>query len=178
MRIIAGTLGGRQFVAPKNQATHPMSEQVRGALFNTLGDITGLSILDAFAGSGALSLEAISRGASKAVAIDNDRRAFETLQDNIAQLGLSNHVKAIKANVSGWSDRNQGQVFDLLFVAPPYDNLQLPVIQKITHHLKPHGLLVLDWPGHMTAPGLSALKKVQENNYGDASLLFYRPEVA
>ncbi|MCA9330109.1 RsmD family RNA methyltransferase, partial [Candidatus Saccharibacteria bacterium] len=63
MRIISGKLGSRQFIAPKGFATHPMGDRVRTALFNTLGDIVGLTVLDAFGGSGAISFEAISRGA-------------------------------------------------------------------------------------------------------------------
>jgi 16S rRNA (guanine(966)-N(2))-methyltransferase RsmD len=75
MRIIAGTLGGRTFESPHGRRTHPMSDKVRGSLFNTLGDIDGLTILDAFAGSGALAFEAISRGAEHVLAIEIDNRA-------------------------------------------------------------------------------------------------------
>ena len=70
MRVIAGRLGGRNFDSPKTQRTHPMSDKVRGALFNALGDLGGLTVLDAFAGSGACSLEAASRGATEVLAID------------------------------------------------------------------------------------------------------------
>ena len=70
MRIIAGDLKGREFKSPRGRTTRPMSEKTRGALFNTLGDIEGLSVLDGFAGSGALVFEAISRGAVSALAIE------------------------------------------------------------------------------------------------------------
>ena len=72
MRIIAGYLGGRQFNSPRSNRTHPMSDKARGGLFNALGDISGLTVLDAFAGSGALSFEAISRGAESVIAVDID----------------------------------------------------------------------------------------------------------
>jgi len=70
VRIIAGYLSGRQFNSPRSNRTHPMSDKARGGLFNSLGDISGLSLLDAFAGSGALSFEAISRGTASSVAVD------------------------------------------------------------------------------------------------------------
>src|SRR5579883_2683533 len=106
MRIVAGTLGGRQFEAPKGHRTHPMSDKVRGALFNMLGDISGLTVFDAFAGSGALSFEAISRGAKSAVAVDIDKSAHKTILKNAKQLGVPAQLKAIRANASGWSDNN------------------------------------------------------------------------
>src|SRR4051812_43097697 len=98
MRIIAGTMGGRTFSSPHGHRTHPMSDKMRGALFNTLGDIGGLTILDAFAGSGALSFEAVSRGARHATAIDSDRSAQQTITENIRSLSLNKHVKLIKAS--------------------------------------------------------------------------------
>jgi 16S rRNA (guanine966-N2)-methyltransferase len=84
MRIIAGRLGGRHFASPQGRRTHPMSDKMRGALFNALGDIDGLSVLDAFAGSGALAFEAVSRGAGHAVAIDVDKSAQRAIAENIS----------------------------------------------------------------------------------------------
>ena len=71
MRIISGVLGGRVFKAPNGNKTHPMSEKIRGAMFNSLGDISGLTVLDAFSGSGAVAIEAFSRGAEHVVAVDS-----------------------------------------------------------------------------------------------------------
>ncbi|HSX53355.1 MAG TPA: 16S rRNA (guanine(966)-N(2))-methyltransferase RsmD [Patescibacteria group bacterium] len=174
MRVIAGTLGGRQFDAPKGQRTHPMSDKVRGGLFNTLGDISGLNVLDAFAGSGALSLEAISRGAAHATAIDIDKNAHQTLMENVRQLDVDDAVKSIRANASGWSDNNLNSVFDLVFAAPPYDDLRLPLLQKLTKHVKDNGLYVLDWPGKSNTPEFEGLEVIKEQDYGDAKLVFYR----
>ena len=86
MRIIAGELRGRQFNSPKGHRTHPMGDRVRTALFNTLGDISDLTILDAFAGSGALTFEAISRGAKSAVTLEIDYDAYEVIQQNAEDL--------------------------------------------------------------------------------------------
>ncbi|HSW79936.1 MAG TPA: RsmD family RNA methyltransferase [Candidatus Saccharimonadales bacterium] len=174
MRIIAGSLGGRQFNSPKGHRTHPMSDRVRGALFNALGDISDLKVLDAFAGSGALSIESISRGAESVIAIDIDKSAAETIKSNVTQLGLQQKIKAIRANASGWSDNNPDIKFDIVIAAPPYDDLQLPVVIKIIRHLKTDGIFVLDWPGKLEQPQLDGLKIVHNKNFGDAQLVFYQ----
>ncbi len=174
MRVIAGQFGGRQFDAPKGQRTHPMSERVRGGLFGSLGDITGLTILDAFAGSGALSIEAISRGAKEAVAIDIDRQAFAAITSNIKSLNLDKQIKAIRANVSGWSDNNPSVQFDIVFIAPPYDDLQPKLLVKLIRHVKTDGIYALDWPGKTDLPDLAELDLIKRQDYGDAQVVFYR----
>src|SRR5438552_2637594 len=131
MRIIAGHLSGRQFDSPHGHRTHPMSEKIRGALFNALGDISDLSILDCFGGSGALSFEAISRGAADAVIVEIDKTVHKTISSNIQNLGLQGSIKAIRANVSSWSDHNPTQQFDLVLCNPPFDGLNLQLIQKL-----------------------------------------------
>lgn len=174
MRVISGRLGGRTFQAPAGHRTHPMGERVRGALFNTLGDIEGLSVLDAFAGSGALSIESISRGASHAVAVDIDKNAHGTITENVKALGISKQVKVVRANASGWSDNNQDSLFDIVIAAPPYDNLQYALVAKLTKHVVSEGLYVLDWPGHADLPQLPSLHLLKQYEYGDAQLVFYR----
>lgn len=174
MRVIAGSLGGRVFDAPKGHRTHPMSDKVRGALFNALGDITDMTVLDAFAGSGALSFEAISRGAKKAIAIEIDKRAKDTIQRNAEKLEITDKIKAIRANSSSWSDNNKDKEFDIVITAPPYDSLQQNIIQKLTVHLAKDGVYVLDWPGSLDPPTLDGMEQVSLKNYGDAQLIFYR----
>ena len=112
MRIIAGELKGRSFDSPRGRRTHPMSDKIRGALFNALGDLSGLTILDAFAGSGALSFEAISRGARSALAIELDKQAFQAISQNIDQLALDEKVQVLRKNVRGWSRNHQQQTFE------------------------------------------------------------------
>src|SRR4051812_42000237 len=113
MRVIAGGLSGRQFTSPRGRRTHPMSDKMRGALFNTLGDIGGLTILDAFAGSGAIGFEAISRGASRATAIDSDRGAQRAIAENVNKLGLGSQVKLIKTSAASWLRTTKDQ-FDVV----------------------------------------------------------------
>jgi 16S rRNA (guanine(966)-N(2))-methyltransferase RsmD len=174
MRIIAGVLGGRTFETPRGRTTRPMSEKVRGALFNTLGDIESLSVLDAFAGSGALAYEAISRGAASALAIEQDKTAHKTIEQNIKQLGLEGQIKNLRANVSGWSNNNAAKQFDLILLDPPYNNLDRQLLQKLARHAKTGGLIVLSWPGKEPAPPFESLEQVANKNHGDIQLVFYR----
>ncbi|MEI6237412.1 MAG: RsmD family RNA methyltransferase [Candidatus Saccharibacteria bacterium] len=88
MRIVAGNLRGHHFDSPKNAKTHPMSDKMRGALFNMLGDIEGLTVFDAFGGSGALSFEAISRGAKSAIITEVDKYAWAVIKQNSDKLKL------------------------------------------------------------------------------------------
>src|SRR3990167_8677607 len=175
MRIIAGFQKGRQFHEPHGHKTHPMSEKVRGALFNALGDIEGLTVLDAFAGSGALAFEAISRGAKSVVAIEKDRAAHSVIDQNVKDLKVGDKVHVVRANAGGWSIHNMEKRFDIVLLDPPYDQPQLNVIQTLVkRHVKPGGLAVLSFPGKVAAPELESLKKVADKNYGDSQLIFYK----
>jgi 16S rRNA (guanine966-N2)-methyltransferase len=174
MRIIAGKLGGRQFDSPKGHRTHPMSEKARGGLFNVLGDLDELTVLDAFAGSGALAFEAISHGASRVTAIDIDKRANKIIIENARKLGIESKVKVIRASAGAWSDKNPNATFDLVFAAPPYDDLQENILQKLVKHVKAQGVYVLDWPGKLPIPEFEGLEFIKDKDYGDARLVFYR----
>ena len=175
MRIITGTLGGQIISEPHGHKTHPMSEKVRGALFNILGDIDGLTFLDAFAGSGALSIEAVSRGAKQVIAIDQDRSAHATLDKNIAELHLRKQIDSVRANVGGWSIHNMEKKFDILLLDPPFDDLQENTLATLVkRHVKPGGLIVLSCPGKYAAAEFDKTEIVSEKTYGDAKLVFYR----
>ncbi len=173
MRIIAGSLGGRQFNSPHGQKTHPMSDKVRGALFNALGDISGLTVLDAFAGSGALSFEAISRGAKSALAIDSDQAAQRAISENVKSLNLASNVKLVKASVNAWlSTTNQD--FDIVVADPPYDNLQPDVLAKLAERAKRGGLIVFSLPPGANFQLPATYQQLSTKSYGDAQLKFYR----
>lgn len=174
MRIIAGKLGGRVFESPAGSRTHPMSDKMRGALYNSLGDITGLAVLDAFAGSGALSFEAVSRGAAHATAIDIDKSAITTVVNSAHALGISASVKAIRAGVASWLETSRSTMFDIILADPPYDDLQLGSVTKLAGRLNPGGIFVLSWPGKLDGPQLPGLELLRSKNYGDAQLLFYK----
>lgn len=174
MRIIAGDLGGRNFDSPNTHRTHPMGDKIRGALFNALGDIGGLTVLDAFAGSGALSFEAVSRGAASAVAIEIDKEAYLTVLKNTELLNLRDKIMVLRKNVSGWSRNNQHKLFDIVLADPPYNDIRPDLLQKLAQQVKPDGVFVLSWPGSEPVREFDGLQQVSAKKYGDAQLVFYK----
>jgi 16S rRNA (guanine966-N2)-methyltransferase len=171
MRVIAGSLGGRIFASPNGHRTHPMSDKMRGALFNILGDIEGLSVLDAFAGSGALSFEAVSRGAATVVAIERDRRAQETIIENVENLDISDRIQVVRGNAKSWL-RNHREQFDVILLDPPYNVPQEDLLEAIAKILKPTGTIILSWPPNRRLP-LFEQKLVASKSYGDGNLHIY-----
>lgn len=175
MRIIAGELRGRQFNSPKGHRTHPMGDRVRTALFNTLGDISGLSILDAFAGSGALTFEAISRGAKNVMSLEIEKDAFEVIKENVKNLGISDKINLQHINARSWSYRNNSERFDIVFCDPPYNKLQETILEKLAKHTRDGGILVYSLPPHgdIRLPE-DTYTLITTKTYGDAMLAFYR----
>lgn len=176
MKVSGGYLKGRHFKAPKGYATHPISERVKLALFNMLGDIEGLTVFDPFGGSGAISIEAISRGAASAICLDRDFQAYQTILRNVEQLNLADKIKVTRANAASWSAKNEDKTFDLVICEPPFNDLQPEVVDKMVKHLKPNGLMVLSHPGSGSAPTVNGVVVVDNRLYGDAALAFYRLE--
>ncbi|HSW37249.1 MAG TPA: RsmD family RNA methyltransferase [Candidatus Saccharimonadales bacterium] len=173
MRIIAGRLKGRIFSSPSGQRTHPMSDKIRGALFNALGDIAGLTVLDPFAGSGALSFEAISRGAKSALAIDSDPAAQRAIAENMRALGLADAVKLINANANAWL-KTSSETFDLVLCDPPYDSLQQDLLEKLAERAKIGGLIIYSLPPKANFALPTNYQPLSTKSYGDAQLVFYR----
>ena len=175
MRIIAGKLGGRQFDAPKGHRTHPMSEKARGGLFNALGDVVGLTVLDAFAGSGALAFEAISRGARHVTAIDIDKNAITSVGSSSRELGAEEQIKTIRAKSGSWSENNPDALFDLVLLDPPYDQIRPELLEKLANHAKPGGVIVCSLPpGTDFKLPTTDYQLLTAKSYGDAQLAFYR----
>ncbi len=176
MRVIAGWLGGRVFDSPRGHKTHPMSEKMRGSIFGALGDIKGLSVLDAFSGSGALAIEAISRGASTAHAIEMDPAAHKIINNNIKGFGIEDRMSVTRAYAGAWSTRHQAQLFDVVMLDPPYDNIPYRDLKRMPRHVAENGVLVLSWPGKMEPLTFEGLTVVQTKNYGDSQAIFYKKQ--
>ncbi len=174
MRVVSGYLGGRTFESPRSHRTHPMSEKARGALFNALGDIKGLTVLDAYAGSGAISIEAISRGAKESLAIEVDVEAVKAIAASLKSLELTDRITLLRRNISGWSRNHQQTKFDIVIADPPYDDIRPDVIERLATHIKHGGLYVLSWPGHEAVRDFKGLKPVSNKSLGDIQLVFYR----
>jgi 16S rRNA (guanine966-N2)-methyltransferase len=175
LRIIAGKFGGRIIHAPNGKVTHPMSERVRNSMFNIIGDkIQNAEVLDTFAGTGSLGLESLSRGASHATFIERDRVASKILAENINALGVANFTTSIQISASTWIDKNQGNLYDIIFADPPYDNLQLSTVSRLGSLLKSNGLMVLSYPDRGEVPTVNGVVVVDNRSYGTSALAFYR----
>jgi 16S rRNA (guanine966-N2)-methyltransferase len=118
MRVIAGEFRGRRLAAPRGARTRPTADRVREALFSMLGDVSGARVLDLYAGSGALGIEALSRGAESVLFVERDARAAGVIERNLASLGLDEAV--LRQDAVRFLARAEG-TFDLVFCDPPYD---------------------------------------------------------
>ena len=119
MRVVAGEFRGRRLAAPRGIRTRPTADRVREALFSILGEVSGARVLDLYAGSGALGIEALSRGAESAVFVERDPRAVAAIERNLESLGLQQTV--LKQDAVRFMARGEG-TFDLVFCDPPYDS--------------------------------------------------------
>lgn len=119
MRVVAGTYKGRRLAAPRGTRTRPTADRVREALFSMLGDVGGARVLDLYAGSGALGIEALSRGAESAVFVERDARAIAAVERNLAAVGVEATV--LRQDVLRFLARADG-TWDLVFCDPPYDS--------------------------------------------------------
>ncbi len=191
LRIIAGELGGRRLRAPGGQRTRPTAERVREALFSILGPPPAeAAALDLYAGSGALGIEALSRGIARAVFVEQDATAGRVLGANLRDLGLAERsvVLARPVRLCGELIAARGP-FHWVFADPPYASDELPTLLALLRRdsvLTAEGLFVLEratkdadafidsLPGE-SLPGGAGLKLVDRRRYGDTSLLFFGP---
>jgi len=177
IRIISGVYGKRIIEGSGTTRTHPMGERIRNALFNIVGtEVQGARVLDAFAGSGSLGLEALSRGAVEATFIERDRVAQNVITNNIQTLNVAEVTKLVKAPVAKWLNTYEGEPFDIIFADPPYHDTQLSTVLELLGILKPNGLMVLSYPGNGEVPTKLENVVVDVRSYGDAVLIFYRKE--
>ncbi|MDQ5932159.1 MAG: 16S rRNA (guanine(966)-N(2))-methyltransferase RsmD [Candidatus Saccharimonadales bacterium] len=174
VRVISGKYGGRVLDAPSRRSTHAMSERARNALFNSLGqEMSGAKVLDAFAGSGSLGIEALSRGAASALFIEKDRVAAKIIQKNVHLLGIS-EAKVIATTVSNWLDTAEVDEFDVIFADPPYHDTQFSTVSRLLGLLKPGALMVLSHPGKGEVPSKTGVVVVDNRSYGNLNLTLYR----
>jgi 16S rRNA (guanine(966)-N(2))-methyltransferase RsmD len=177
MRIIAGQFKGRRLAGPKGGDVRPTSDSLRETLFNVLGPtIAGLRVLDAFAGTGALGLEALSRGAASVTFVERDPRVVRVLDENIATCGAQNACAIIRDDFVG-IDRRRGvtRAFDLALLDPPYDQVSLDEIVMTTAALVERGgRVVLEHSRRRASPEAAAgLQRFRVLVAGDSALSFY-----
>ena len=175
LRIISGIYGNRTIKALDNGVTHPMGERVRSSLFNIIGDeIKDAKVLDAFAGSGSLGLESLSRGASYATFIERDRQASQILQENIKSLVTNDRAEVLNMGLNTFIDKNSEKKYDVIFTDPPYNDMQLSTVSRLAKLLSPIGLMILSYPGRGEVPTVDGIVVVDNRSYGNAALAFYR----
>jgi len=177
VRIIAGSHKGTRIFAPKGMETRPTGDRVREAAFNLLGPgaTEEATVLDLFAGSGAMGLEALSRGAAQATFVESDREACRTINRNLDKLGLDNATVLCQDALTALrSDVRAGARYDLVFVDPPYrrfSSLQNALIEHLPELLAPGGTLIVE-----TAAGEEPelpLTKRTSRRYGSARLTVF-----
>ena len=175
MRIIAGEHRGRRLSAPKGEATRPTSDRAREGMFSTLQsllDLEGARVLDLYAGSGALSLEAVSRGAGHATLVDNDKAAVAALTKNVALLAAPATV--VDADVHQFL-RGHPSPYELVVIDPPYDSDVEPVLQLLEPWLAPGAVVVVERRTRGPEPQPPEwLVLDRSRRYGEATLWYFR----
>jgi 16S rRNA (guanine966-N2)-methyltransferase len=173
VRIVAGSRKGAKLFAPKGE-TRPTGDRVREAAFNLIGPVDGASVLDVFAGSGALGLEALSRGAERAVFVESDAEACRTIERNLEKLRLRGTVLRRDALRALAAEAAAGRRYDLVLADPPYEmfaSLQTALAVYLPAVLAEHGLVVLETEAR-TEPELPLAKRTSRR-YGSARLTLF-----
>lgn len=178
IRVIAGKFGGRKIEAPdfSNSRTKPMGERIRNAMFNRIGgEIEGARVLDAFAGTGSVGLEALSRGAATVTFVERDKIAQKILSKNVSLLGVEDSAEIVRTTVSNWLETSETEFYDIILADPPYHDLQLSTVSRLFGLLKPNGLMVLSHSGRGEGPNLeNGIVVVDNRSYGNATLTSFR----
>jgi 16S rRNA (guanine966-N2)-methyltransferase len=179
VRIITGDFGGRTLSTPSSHATHPMSERARAGAFNALVSLgfrfNGAKVLDLFAGSGVLGLEAISRGAEQAIFVENHRRAIECVRENIELLNIyKDQARVMVRNAFSFEDKTQ---FDLVFCDPPYGDFEynalrlMRLLDKL--NASKDAILISSRPSTSESLELEEWRLIDSKEYADAGIDFY-----
>ncbi len=179
MRVIAGDLKGQQLVAPRGWKVRPTSDRAREAIFSVLGErVGGARVLDLYCGTGALAIEALSRGAADATMVDRDTRAA---LGNVERLGLGERVELVRADVSRWlagHDPAEGPIFDLAFVDAPYrlaDRVGTELNTQLPRLLAEGGRAIVE-SGARRPLLIDSLPRLRQRRYGAADVSIYGSE--
>ncbi len=177
--MIAGAARGRRLRSVPGEATRPITDRVKEALFNIIGpDIKGASLLDLFAGTGSVGIEALSRGAARVVFVDVHTRAIETIRTNLDLTRLGEGAEVVRGDAFGYLADQSRPPFDYIFLAPPqYQGIlarAIPVIDAHPRCLNPDGWVIaqLD-PKESLELSLTSLVEFDRRRYGNTLLVFY-----
>lgn len=181
MRVIGGTAKGRKLASPKGGNMRPTSDRVKEAIFNIIsGIVQDAEVLDLFAGTGSLGIEALSRGASKAYFVDSRPESIKLIKSNLEITGFQDKASVIKADVNKAVDRfvKSGVKFKLIFLDPPYrisvSFLDAILLMIASHMLNFNGLLILEHSAKSEPRSVEGLEVESTRIYGDTAVTFYR----
>ena len=181
MRVIAGTLKGRRLDTPDWDGLRPTSDKLRETLFNVLATrVRGARVLDGYAGTGAVGIEALSRGAAQVTFVESDARAARLVERNLARCAVSDRYAIIRARFADAALRLPAGTFDLVLLDPPYGTGEmLSALEAAARLVEPDGLLVLEHARRDDAPARTAsLIKLRDIVSGDSALTVYQPDTA
>jgi 16S rRNA (guanine966-N2)-methyltransferase len=179
MRVIAGDLKGHRLVAPRGWKVRPTTDRVREAIFSALGDLAGARVLDLYCGTGALAIEALSRGAAAATLVDRDTRPA---LGNVERFRLANRVELVRADAARWAARAaaaDGPRFEVVFLDAPYrlaDRVGRELDTDLPELLAAGGRLVVE-SGARRPLRVESLERLRQRRYGGTDVSFYAAAV-
>ncbi len=184
MRIVGGRFGGRSLKAPSSQAVRPTSDRLRETIFNILahgydGPVEGARVIDLFAGTGALGLEAMSRGAKFALFVDDGSEARALLRENVHNLGLGGQTRIFRRDATKLGDAPAGEKFTLAFLDPPYARGLAPrALQALISGgwLAPGALAVIEEAATEEIALPPGMNELDRRAYGETQILFARAD--
>jgi 16S rRNA (guanine966-N2)-methyltransferase len=183
MRIISGTSKGRKLVTPKSRSLRPTSDRVKESIFNILRlGMEGKVVLDLFAGTGNLGIEALSRGAKKAIFVERGRQAIQLIQRNLSQLGLEEWSEIVPrdANRAIGILKQRGESFDVILMDPPYEKglIQKTLMKLISHPIyNKDSILVIEHNKREPLPvNLAGWNLIRQRQIGDTVISFLTPQ--
>jgi 16S rRNA (guanine(966)-N(2))-methyltransferase RsmD len=179
MRVIGGSARGLHLKTVPGEGTRPIMDRVKEALFNILGhNIRGSTFLDLYAGTGSVGIEALSRGATQAVFVENAKLALKTIEENLALTHLTERGKLVRQDVRDYLRNPQPKAFEYIYIAPPqYKDLWLDTLVLLDQHaahLEPDGVVIVQIdPQEKKAVELTTLVAIDERRYGNTLLWFF-----
>jgi len=179
LRVVSGLYGGRSLKAPRGMNTRPTSARVREALFSVLGEMSGLRVLDLYAGTGALAIEALSRGAASALLVEHDRAAAACIRENLTALGLGERATLLPRRIGhALGEISRRGPFDLVLCDPPWAELE-PALTELGRlvagdAIATSGRLALEHAAKTPVPAIAGLLADDARRWGDTAVSLFR----
>jgi 16S rRNA (guanine966-N2)-methyltransferase len=178
LRVISGSAGGLQLKSPKRHALRPTQDRIRQVIFSSLAErVPDARVLDLYAGTGSFGIEALSRGATSATFVEQDKEAVQCIRDNLAHCHLQGDVRL--ADVPTFLALPPGKLFNLIFADPPYTKSrgpleEDPLLERVAPHLAPDGLFVWEHYSEQQIKTAGSWEVIRHRNYGETGLSFLR----